>query len=184
MLAETLKIPGAVDSVLTNIYPGALNDLAGSGVRAGGVLAANNWLQSLEELGLDTDSLHDLHDVAWDKPCPFRISYVGYTNTPNTRLEEHKTVVPVPEVLIVGRNKRPASLNHLIPAVSSKVLREEVVWEGAPVWVPWTGKWEHGKLAEFLFAEICSMSGSVYAWEGGCNVNVSPKLPPLTIDLR
>jgi hypothetical protein len=77
MLAEILKSPGAVDSVLGTIYPGALNDLAGSGVRAGGILAAKNWLKCLEKLGLDRDSLHDPQNGAWDTPFPCRISYVG-----------------------------------------------------------------------------------------------------------
>jgi hypothetical protein len=33
--------------------------------------------------------------------------------------------------------------------------------------------WSEGKFAELFIAELASITGGIYAWEGGLNVNVS-----------
>jgi hypothetical protein len=146
----------------------------GSCVKEAARLMANNWIEGLELAGMNLDTVDDVLDTDWDLECPFKIAYVGYSNTPDQRFEAHEW----------ERQDHPKSLVHVVCAVASDVFgNKDFAWKGHAVWTAWEGEWAKGKMAELIVAELVSMSAGVYAWEAGMNTNVSPcKLSD--VDLR
>jgi hypothetical protein len=79
---------------------------------------------------------------------------------------EGKTIVSGGPILT------PKSLYHVVSAIASDHL-EGVEWTARVVYcVVWDNDWIAGKNAEFLIAELASLSMGAYCFEEGMNVNV------------